>query len=91
LLPRPGIITDTAGNPQTGVELGLKETKFNSLVTTRVSDSLGHYRFLVPPGHYQLVIVGTDTILQTIDTRHFSGGYTVINQNFHYPIVKKDL
>lgn len=89
-LPRPGIITDAAGNPQTGVQIGLKETKFNSLITTRVSDSLGHYRFLVPHGHYQVVIVGTDTVLQTIDTRHLVGGYTIIDQNLHYPIVKKD-
>ena len=80
-LPKMGIITNKQKEPQIGVKLGLKETKFNSLVTTRISDSNGQYRFIVPHGRYQLIIVGTNTIIETIDTRHLVNGYTTINKN----------
>lgn len=72
-LPKYGITT-----PNT--KIGLIETKFNTLVATRISDQLGQYRFIVPHGRYQLVHNHTN-IGQPIDTRHRIDGYTVINYN----------
>lgn len=74
LLPKYGITTPN-------ITLGLKETKFDALITTRVSDELGRYRFIVPHGRYQLVHKNKN-IGSVIDTRHRIDGYTVINADF---------
>jgi len=81
ILPKFGTITAKNGEAKIGLKLGLIETKFNTIITSRITDSNGHYRFIVPHGRYNLVIFGTDTILKTIDTRHQVNGFTVINQN----------
>jgi hypothetical protein len=77
--PSYGVVLDSKSNPQSGLKLSLIETKFNSLVSTRVTDANGQYRFIVPHGRYQLVL--DSKVLLTIDTRHLIDGYTVINQN----------
>jgi len=73
LLPKYGI---TSPN----ITLGLKETKFDALVTTRVTDNLGRYRFIVPHGRYQLTYKNKP-VGNIIDTRHRIDGYTVINKD----------
>lgn len=82
ILGKPGTILDSKNQPATGLKLALIETKFKTIVTSRVVDNLGHYRFIVPHGRYQLVIFGTDTVIDTIDTRHRVFGYTLINKNY---------
>lgn len=82
ILGKPGTITDPSGQPFTGIKLALMETKFKTIITSRVVDNLGHYRFIVPHGRYKLIIFGTDTVIDTIDTRHRVLGYTLINKNY---------
>ena len=82
ILGKPGTITDPTGETLVGIKLALMETKFKTIITTRVVDNLGHYRFIVPHGRYKLIIFGTDKIIDTIDTRHRVFGYTLINKNY---------
>ena len=79
-LPAYGQITDYQGVPMAALTLNLVETKFNTIVTKRITDKSGNYRFLVPRGRYQLFVPGNLKPLLTIDTRHQVGGYTTINQ-----------
>jgi len=81
-LGKPGVITNPTGEPLTGVKIALIETKFKTIITSRIIDNEGHYRFIVPHGRYQLTIFGTNTIIDTIDTRHKVFGYTLINKNY---------
>lgn len=81
ILPPPGLITDSHGTPQPDIELGLIETKFNSLVATRITDQSGHYRFIVSPGRYQLVYKNKK-LGRPIDTRHLTSGYTIVNGDY---------
>lgn len=86
-LPPLGTITDNNKEPQVGLKLGLRDIRFDTLIATRVTDSLGQYRFLIPHGHYQLVDIDhQDKILATIDTRHRIGGYTTINQDLQVAV-----
>jgi len=81
-LGKPGTITNPAGELLTGLKIALIETKIKTIITSRVVDNSGHYRFIVPHGRYKLVIFGTDTVIDTIDTRHKVFGFTVINKNY---------
>ena len=81
-LGKPGTIFDSANQPATGLKIALIETKIKTIITSRIVDNNGHYRFIVPHGRYKLVIFGTDTIIDTIDTRHRVFGYTLINKNY---------
>ena len=81
-LGKPGTILDSTNQPATGLKIALVETKFKTIITSRIVDNSGHYRFIVPHGRYQLVIFGTDTVIDTIDTRHRVFGYTLINKNY---------
>jgi hypothetical protein len=81
LYPR-GTVTDSSGKAATGFQLGLIETKFNSLVSFRITDQLGGYRFIVPNGRYEITdLKHQHRVLLTVDTRHKTSGFTVINQN----------
>ena len=81
-LGKPGIITNSSGELFTGLKIALMETKFKTIITSRIVDNDGHYRFIVPHGRYKLIIFGTDTVIDTIDTRHRVLGYTLINKNY---------
>ena len=81
-LGKPGTIFDSTNQPATGLKIALVETKFKTIITSRIVDNLGHYRFIVPHGRYQLVIFGTNTVIDTIDTRHRVFGHTLINKNY---------
>lgn len=92
ILPKPGVVTDSQKQPVAGLTLGLRDIRFNSLVATRVTDSQGQYRFLVPHGHYQLIDIShQDQVLATIDSRHRLGGYTTINQNLQINVQKLEI
>lgn len=82
ILGKPGIILDVNSRPATGLKIALIETKFKTIISTRIIDNQGHYRFIVPHGRYQIVIFGTDTVIDTIDTRHRIFGHTLINNNY---------
>lgn len=81
-LGKSGTITSPTGEPLTGTKIALIETKFKTIITNRIIDNEGHYRFIVPHGRYQLIVFGTNTIIDTIDTRHKVFGYTLINKNY---------
>ena len=80
LLPPRGTILDPSGNPAQKVVVELKETKFDTVVATRVTDLRGQYRFVISPGRYELT-VRSHTLAHNpiIDTRHQTNGPTVIN------------
>lgn len=52
---RYGKVTDLSGNPVRGVEIGLMETEFNTILAKRVTNDHGKYRFITPGGSYKLV------------------------------------
>lgn len=82
VLGKPGIILDNSNKPATGLKIALIETKFKTIISTRVIDNQGQYRFIVPHGRYQLVIFGTNKVIDVIDTRHRVVGYTLVNKNY---------
>lgn len=55
-----GIVKDIKGKRLEGITLGLKEREFGKLVSKRVTDSHGRYRFFVNKGSYELVVLSTD-------------------------------
>jgi len=54
---RFGAIKDLQGVLRPGIILGLRELEFDRLVSKRVTDSRGLYRFIVPPGKYKVDIL----------------------------------
>lgn len=76
-----GHVVDKQGNPLTFITVTLKETKFDTIVTTRVTDKIGRYRFIVPHGRYQVIVEGHPQANFTVDTRHKIGGYLTINRD----------
>ncbi len=57
---RYGVVKDVNGKRLAGVVLGLKEKEFDKLISKRVTDDYGKYRFFIYPGKYDLVILSTD-------------------------------
>jgi hypothetical protein len=55
-----GIVKDTKGNRLPGIILGLKDREFNKLISKRVTDDSGRFRFFVYPGKYDLEILNSD-------------------------------
>jgi hypothetical protein len=60
-----GVVRDTEGKPVDGAIVGLKEKDFGKLVSKRVTDGLGRYKFLVDRGVYEMSILNSD--LKVID------------------------
>ena len=57
---RYGVVKDVNGKRLAGVVLGLKEKEFDKLISKRVTDEYGKYRFFIYPGKYDLVILSTE-------------------------------
>ena len=57
---RYGVVKDVHGKRLSGIVLGLKEKEFDKLISKRVTDDYGKYRFFIYPGKYDLVILSTD-------------------------------
>lgn len=57
---RYGIVRDAKGNKLKGIIVGLKEKEFDKLISKRVTDDLGRYRFIVNKGIYNIEILNTN-------------------------------
>jgi hypothetical protein len=60
-----GVVMDTEKKPVEGAIVGLKEKDFGKLVSKRVTDGLGRYKFLVDRGVYEMSILNSD--LKVVD------------------------
>jgi len=60
-----GIVKDTEGKPVEGAIIGLKEKDFGKLVSKRVTNNLGRYKFLVDRGVYEVSVLNSD--LKVVD------------------------
>jgi hypothetical protein len=60
-----GIVWDTEGKPVEGAIVGLKEKDFGKLVSKRVTNNLGRYKFLVDRGVYEMSVLNSD--LKVVD------------------------
>lgn len=52
-----GLVKDTKGKRLTGIVLGLKDKEFGRLISKRVTDELGRFRFFIYPGIYDLEVL----------------------------------
>lgn len=57
---RYGVVKDVNGKRLSGVILGLKEKEFDKLISKRVTDDYGKYRFFIYPGKYDLAVLSSD-------------------------------
>jgi len=55
-----GIVRDKRGKVVAGVIIGLNESEFDKLVSKRISDSLGRYKFIVNKGTYNISVMNSD-------------------------------
>lgn len=55
-----GVVKNLQGKRLPGITLGLKETEFGKLISKRVTDENGRYRFFVEPGTYELVVLSSE-------------------------------
>jgi hypothetical protein len=60
-----GVVKDTEGKPVEGAIIGLKEKDFGKLVSKRVTNNLGRYKFLVDRGVYEMSVLNSD--LKVVD------------------------
>ena len=51
------MVKDTKGKRLTGIVLGLKDKEFGRLISKRVTDELGRFRFFIYPGIYDLEVL----------------------------------
>jgi hypothetical protein len=58
---RYGYVVDEDNRPVEGVTVGLNDKKKGKLVSKRVTDELGRYRFVVGSGIYDLAIMNSDS------------------------------
>jgi len=71
---RYGHIKDKTGRKVESFEVGLRETDFGRILNKRVTDTNGLYRFIVPPGDYELVSLKDDYVFSSIS----AGGTKVL-------------
>ncbi|MBU1119867.1 carboxypeptidase-like regulatory domain-containing protein [Patescibacteria group bacterium] len=57
---RYGLVRDTKGKRLSGIVLGLKDREFDRLISKRVTDEFGRFRFFVYPGNYDLEILSSE-------------------------------
>jgi hypothetical protein len=55
-----GEVTDTTGQLQPGIALTLLDSVFNRQLQRRVTDNLGRYQFIVPPGSYYIAVTSPE-------------------------------
>jgi len=58
-----GYVKSPDGMLLPGVEIGLIEEEFGTLYAKRVTDEKGRYRFVIPSGKYQLVLLSSGLVL----------------------------
>jgi len=62
-----GYVKNTNRETVSGIEIGLIEKEFGTLYAKRVTDDKGRYRFIVPSGKYELVLLTTGLSLVDFD------------------------
>ena len=55
-----GLVKDVKGKRLSGIVLGLKDREFDRLISKRVTDDFGRFRFFVYPGNYDLEILSSE-------------------------------
>ncbi len=58
-----GVVKDISGRRLAGITIGLKEMEFGKLVSKRVTDENGRYRFFVAKGVYEIAVLNSDWVL----------------------------
>ena len=79
--PDPGFVFSASGHLRSGLTINLIDPDTKIVVTSRITDSLGRYRFFVPNGHYLVDIPDSPSANFMVDTRNQTAGYTTINRN----------
>ena len=64
---RYGVVFNEDGERLEGVVIGLRESEFEKIVSKRVTDRYGRYRFLVNEGRYYLEVLDTNYIVKKIE------------------------
>lgn len=62
-----GIVRNEEGNPLEGVSIGLRDVEFDMVVSKRVTDKKGRYRFVAERKDYQVEILETGYELVSIE------------------------
>ncbi|MDD4382511.1 MAG: carboxypeptidase-like regulatory domain-containing protein [Candidatus Dojkabacteria bacterium] len=57
---RYGIVRNSKGKKLKGIIVGLKDKEFDKLISKRVTDRLGRYRFIVNKGTYNIEVLNTN-------------------------------
>ncbi|MBD3329581.1 hypothetical protein GF357_03750 [Candidatus Dojkabacteria bacterium] len=52
-----GVVESIVGRHEPNLQVGLKELEFDRIISKRVTDENGLYRFVVPPGKYKLEVL----------------------------------
>jgi hypothetical protein len=80
-----GVVKDTANTVFEGVVIGLTDVEKGKLISKRVTDSEGKYRFVVGRGLYSLSVLNSDlkliTDVEDIEVKKLKGGRYVIAEN----------
>ena len=80
-LPPHGFVFNSESHLQTNLTINLVDPITKTVISSRQTDSLGRYRFLVPNGYYSVEISEFPKDNFIVDTRHLTSGYTTINRN----------
>jgi hypothetical protein len=66
-----GIVKDEEGNRLENISVGLRDTEFDDIVSKRVTDKNGRYRFVVEEKDYQIQILETGYELVSLEDSRF--------------------
>ncbi|MDY0097293.1 MAG: carboxypeptidase-like regulatory domain-containing protein, partial [Candidatus Dojkabacteria bacterium] len=68
-----GSVFNTLGEDLRGFTVVLREVEFDRVVSKRVTDDLGRYRFVVPGGKYRLEILEKGYTISSVDKIEYEG------------------
>ncbi len=60
-----GVVKDIYNDIVQGVNVGLRETEFDTIYARRITDEKGRYRFIVPGGKYKLEMLDENLTINT--------------------------
>lgn len=80
-LPPHGFVFNPQGHLQPNLTINLLDPRNKTLITSRITNQIGQYRFLVPHGRYLIDIPQAPQAGFIVDTRHLINGYTAINRH----------